>query len=160
MKVCDVTVPPTTNDYKYRFDFTSNGVWLEARTADNEFYEDLVKEQKGLRKETMFTLHRVTDYSEYQIGQFALAPMPGCCGIVVSCYTFLKEDNRGQGLSEPFRQLKHKLAKDLGYTVMIATTQTKNIPAVGNMIKSKYKIVDVFRNKRTGNDIGIGIKVL
>lgn len=146
--------------YKYKFDFGNQNVWLEARTNDPEFYEDLVVEGKGLRKETSFDLYRVTDHGEFMIGGFALAPMPGCCGIVVSCYTFLKEENRGQGLSDPFRKLKHKLAKDLGYTMMIATTQMKNIPAVGNMLKSKYNIFKVFRNKRTDNEIGIGIKEL
>lgn len=147
--------------YKYKF-AVNEQVWLEARTEEdgNKFYEDLVAYGKGLREETTFVLFRVTDNSEFKLGEFTLAPMPGCCGIVVSTNTWLTKDNQHTGLSNPFRELKHKLAKDLGYAVMIATTRTKDIPAVGNMIKSKYNIVKVFRNKRTDNDVGIGIKVL
>lgn len=143
--------------FRYKYDLI-NGVWLEARTEQEISY--LVEDSKGLRKTTNFSLWRVTNNSEFNIGRFSLSPMPGCCGIVVSHDTELTENNRHSGLSEPFRKLKHKLAKDLGYTVMIATTQTKNIPAFANMLKSGYKILDVFRNKRTSNDIGIGIKVL
>lgn len=144
---------------KYKFDLPDTvHVWLEARSEED--MQDLIPEQKGLFNSVNFTLWRVTKDSEYEIGRFTLAPMPGCCGIVVSAHTYLNPNDRHKGLSNSFRALKHKLAKDLGYTVMIATSQTKDIPAFGNMLKSKYNIVNVFRNKRTTNDVAIGIKVL
>lgn len=142
------------------YNFELQYVRLEARATEDIGWR-LEDSGKGIEKSIKFTLHRISSgVSEYEIGHFSLAPMPGCCGMVVSTDSFLNKDSRHSGLSEPFRQLKHKLAKDLGYTVMIATSQTKDISALANMLKSKYEIVKVFRNKRTTNDVGIGIKIL
>jgi hypothetical protein len=142
----------------YRFELSSKYVWLEARSIED--VNDLISQKKGLFNSVNFQLWQVTPNSEDNIGRFTFAPMPGCCGIVVSAHTWLDVNSRHGWLSNSFRELKHKLAKELGYTVMIATSQTKDIPALNNMLKSKYNIAQVFRNKRTDNDVGIGIKLL
>lgn len=129
-------------------------VWLEARS------NDIGDIEKGLYKETYFQLFRMTDHSSIDIGRTCLAPMPGCCGVVISYNTFLNKDSRHSGLSDPFRKLKENLAKHLGYTLMIATTQASNVPAAGNFIKSKYNVVKTFVNKRTNNLLWLGIKEL
>lgn len=134
------------------YEFIINtSVKLEARA-------DVDLDDKGLNKSTRFRVFRVTDHSEIEIGQTYMSPMPGCCGIVVSHNTSLNSGSRHTGMSDAFRSLKEKMAKELGYGVMIATTQMSNIPAVGNFFKSKYKFVDTFTNPRTHNLIGIGIK--
>jgi len=135
-------------------------------TTEELYMEDHIEYQKGLYKETKFTFHSISNRQTppepvaRQLGYFYFSPMPGCCGIVVSHNTFLNTDCRGSGVSDPFRKIKNELAKALGYTVMIATTQMHNLPGVGNMIKSKYKIPLTFTNKRTSNLIGLGYKVI
>ena len=132
-------------------------VKLQARSGrDDDDY--LLTEQKGLDKTIRFKLFRVSNNSEHEIGGFSFSPMPGCCGVVVSHETFLTPDNRGTGLSDPFRELKHEFAVALGYSLMIMTTQMKNLPAVGNMMKSGYISPVTFTNKRTGNLIALGYK--
>ena len=117
--------------------------------------------EKGLDKRAYFKFQRVgSDGTVYDYGNFVFAPVEGCCGIVVSAYTFLNKSVRGTGYSDKFRDMKESLARQLGYSMMIATTQMKNIPAVSNMIKSKYNIVDTFTNKRTNNLLGLGMKRL
>jgi len=143
----------------YKF-YVNDYLSLEARANNNEDIEELIKDEKGLYKPVHFSLFRLNYMGEAYVGRFTLAPMPGCCGIVISTDTWLEPSARNSGFSDEFRKLKHKLAKDLGYSVMIATTQTKDIPAFKNMLKSNYEIVKVFRNKRTDNDIAIGVKTL
>ena len=119
--------------------------------------------EKGLYKTTKFKFYSIGNYkgSELrELGYFYFSPMPGCCGIVISHDTFLNKNFRGSAVSDPFRKIKNELAKQLGYTVMIATTQMENLPGVGNMMKSGYKIPLTFTNKRTNNLLGLGYKVL
>ena len=132
-------------------------IYLTAESENTNLEKDY---EKGLCKSEQFFIYRINGESKRNIGRTWLAPMPGCCGVVVSFGTYLEEISRNSGLSEPFRDLKKDLAKSLGYTLVIATTQMNNIPAVGNMIKSKYTIVKTFTNKRTNNLIGFGIKDL
>ena len=115
---------------------------------------------KGLSRETLFYIYNTENPMIASIGRFTFAPMPGCCGIVVSCFTWLHENHRRSSWSPMFRELKEEVAKRLGYSMMIATTQMDNIPAVQNMLKSKYHICRTFNNKRTNHLLGLGYKVL
>lgn len=131
-----------------------------------EFYlyskEEVIAEyDKGLYEEVKFYVKRKNHLNtEYDIGNFTFAPMSGCCGVVISSFTFLEKIHRRTFNSKAFREIKEQFAKDLGYTMMIATTQMKNIPAIKNMFKSNYEIVKTFTNKRTGNFLGFGMKIL
>lgn len=140
--------------YEYK---VNDAVVLKAKSK-NLYPEALVS---GLGGQTaVFELFRCTVDTEFPIGSFSFTEMPGCCGIVVSHATYLTEQTRHSGLSDSFRGLKEALAKELGYSLMLATTIMTLPASVGNMIKSKYKIDNVFVNKRTGNNIGLGIKKL
>jgi hypothetical protein len=132
--------------------------WAKLEARCNEDLQ--LGAEKGFFHETSFDIFRVTADSEIKVGHTYMTPLPGCCGIVVSHCTSLTEMTRHSGLSNPFRELKEKIAKDMGYTMMLATTDMANIPAVGNFFKSKYKFVDTFINKRTNHLIGIGLKRL
>lgn len=115
---------------------------------------------KGLEHigEAYFNLY--SNENKRPVGNFRFSHMPGCCGMVVSHNTFLNRDFRGTMVSDGFRKLKEELAKELGYTMMIATTRMRDEPAVGNFRKSGYEIVRKFVNKRTNNELGIGLKCL
>ncbi len=115
---------------------------------------------KGLYAEAKFTLFKVEGTKRTQAGSFSFSPMPGCCGVVVSHTTFLNPKERGTSISEPFRQLKTALARHLGYSCIIATSQENNPASIANMTKSGYAIGGRFVNSRTRNPIAIGIKVL
>lgn len=145
----------------FRFEIKDQYVtWF---VTNDEIHEDTAKDGKGLDKQTKFILWSVGNREgsvAREFGQFYFSPMPGCCGVVVSHHTFLNKDSRHSGVSDNFRKIKHELAKALGYTVMLATTQMENLPGVGNMMKSNYKIPLTFTNKRTNNLIGLGYKVL
>jgi hypothetical protein len=94
-----------------------------------------------------------------KFGGFCLEPMPGNCGIVVSTGSYVEPNWRGTH-SKHFHQLKEKVARHFGYTVMIMTTQLRNIPQVVGASQANWRFVEYFRNTRTGNDCGIAIKVL
>lgn len=96
------------------------------------------------------------------IGSFAFSPMPGCCGLVVSHGTWRDKRTIAEFSkdSDMFRECKTALAKKLGYSAMIATTQMKEVASVLNMVKSGYHIERTFTNKRTSNLLGVGIKII
>lgn len=114
--------------------------------------------EKGLDKGIYVEVHRVSESSRIVIGHFRLTPMPGCCGIVVSHGAFLNPNSRHSGLSQPFRDIKEKVAKHYGYSLMIATNDLSNIAGTVSMVRSNYKFVHSFTNSRTKNRIGVGIK--
>lgn len=154
---------------RIRFDFSTNGVWLEAEPIiphpfallEENVWNGLVVD-KGLGwvggKTLKFKVYRKTDHSEYEIGYFCLSGMPGCCGVCVSHAAYLSPDNRHTGLSQPFRDIKPFIAKMMGYSSMIATSVVTDIPAFKSLLKSNYKICETFTNKRTRNVIAFGFK--
>lgn len=139
----------------------NNNVWLETTTEDKDCNGYNLEELgwKGIDHCVRFKVERVTDHSRYEIGMFCLSPMPGCCGVVVSHHSNLNEKSRHSGLSQPFRDAKAEVAKLLGYTVMLGTTDMANIPALGSFFKI-YHIFHTFINKRTTHHVAIGYKVL
>lgn len=156
---------------KHMLNETTNGVpitdvWLEAEPSHNghiipeDEWQEYIQFGKGLDNIgcLKLTIYRKTDHSEFHIGHFFLSPMPGCCGIVVSHGAFLTPENRHSGLRHAFRTIKPAIAKLLGYPMMIATTVTHDIPAMGSFLRSKYNIVETFENSRTGNTVAIGVK--
>lgn len=122
--------------------------------------KDVYAGGKGLHSTASFTLSKIVDGKPTPIGHFSLSPLPGCCGTVVSHDTYLISTERGGKLSEPFRKLKTALARHLGYSLMIATSRTDQPASIKNMTKSGYKIGGEFVNRRTGNPIALGLKVL
>ena len=155
--------------FKYSIEL-SDGRFLQAEANNNHLesisqYDEL---HKGLEEGVHFALKIIKDGKEqvfphhYQnrIGGFALYPMPGCCGMVVSTATFLFPDFRGTEISVKFRELKNNLAKHLGYSCMIATGITDDVLSHKNLLKSNYEIVKNFTNSRTDNKLDIAVKVL
>jgi hypothetical protein len=115
---------------------------------------------KGLTSPESFSLYLIKNGKYKRVGAFCFAPMMGCCGMVVSYHTMLNKEYHKSEISEPFRQLKTKLAKALGYSAMIATS-IKTIPcSAKNMEKSGYKNVMEFNNSRTNHDLIVGIKLI
>lgn len=91
---------------------------------------------------------------EALIGGFTFSTMPGCCGVVVSTNSYILDGLRGDKvLGRIFHKLKEHVARELGYSKMIATVQALNLPEVIGGSKAGWKLAEPFRNKRSGNDI-------
>ena len=113
-----------------------------------------VKDNKGLTSATCFKLKD----GENEIGQCVFAPFPGCCGAVISTETIIHPKYRKLGYAREFHMLKAKLAHRLGYSLLVATTQLSNLPEVIGASKQRWKFVKTFKNKRTGNELGLMVK--
>jgi len=122
--------------------------------------QDLLEGGKGLDNTEQFTFGYMNEDKPFTCGSFNFSPMPGCCGIVVSHYTLLHAAHRGTIASQQFRVVKRDLARALGYSCIIATTQMQDVRAVKNMFKSGYDIRHTFTNTRTNNLLGIGVKLI
>lgn len=118
-----------------------------------------LQQEKGFDTTAEFKLYRIGS-EKILIGGFSFTTLPGCCGVVVSHNTWLTEQTKHSGVSDPFRELKEEIAIKCGYSMMIATTDMSKVPSVGNMIKSKYNIFKTFTNKRTNHLLGIGYKLI
>jgi hypothetical protein len=134
----------------------SDGTRLYTEVPDDETKE------KGLYGPRQFEVRwRHSDDTSTKVGTFALEPMPGCCGIVVSKGSYLEPNQRSQhNISRWFHDLKALTAKHFGYSTMLMTTQLRNFPEVCGASRSKWRFFHAFRNKRTDNDIGIAVKDL
>lgn len=127
-------------------------IWGVCETLEDVYIE------KGLDKPAHFRVFgKHPSKEEVEIGYFTFAPMPGCCGVVVSTGSYLKEEFRHRQ-GRDFHSLKAKTAQALGYSCMVATVQCTNFPEVIGAAKNGWKLHVSFRNKRTTNDIAVMTK--
>ena len=85
---------------------------------------------------------------EKKIGSFHFKPMPGQCGIAI-LYSSEIEDK----YIEKLHEFGLKMAGKLGYTRLICTYTSDQKLQVTVMTKLKFKLIDQFRNQRTGNKV-------
>ena len=114
--------------------------------------------EKGLNSSAVFVVIQETSTSSIEVGNFNLAPLPGCCGVVVSCYSYLTPMSRHTAIGKIFHEIKEAVAKEMGYSLMISTTDMTNVPQVVSASRAKWRFIDFFTNKRTGNKLGVAIK--
>lgn len=137
---------------------------LEARPRTEMSEEDPVK---GLFDPVTFDVYYQPDYTEQtrarpgfvpaepiRIGSFTFAPMPSCCGVVVSTGSYILPEYRDYRAYR-FHDLKEHVARELGYSCMLATTHTSNFPEVIGAAKHGWKMHPAFINKRTGNQLTV-----
>lgn len=124
-------------------------------------YRDLALDlEKGLDKSAEFEViyQPCSAMAEESVGRFTLSPMPGCCGVVVSIHSYL--NRKHPILGSNFHKLKAKVAKDLGYSRMLATTQTSNFPELIGAAKNGWRLHEAFINKRTNQQLTVMEKAL
>jgi hypothetical protein len=114
---------------------------------------------KGLWHTVKFSLYPSWN-SDGPLGHFLLAPMPGCCGVVISTDTWIRPERRGQGFSKAMQAAKAHIATLLGYTLMLATIQMENIPELKSALGNGWKVDRTFTNKRTGKLLAVITKEL
>lgn len=91
------------------------------------------------------------------VAQFRMIQFPGCCGICVSYHSRVYENYRNKGLGNALHNFRLKLARDLGYTLMICTDVATNEFQKKLLSKNGWKDVYSFNNKRTRNNVDISI---
>lgn len=89
------------------------------------------------------------------LAHFELVAMPGCCGILIStnCWTLYRLV--GFGIGQFLHQLRLRIAKDWGYTVLMCTDVATNKPQQHILNKNKWELLQQFTNSRTGNKVNI-----
>lgn len=135
-----------------------NNLWTYRVEGNSENFTLAEIREKGLQKPTHFNFTRSNSGVIYHLGSFDFSTLEGCCGVVVSSNSHLEKNYRQSSASDNFRKIKELLANHLGYSLMMATIQTDNIPAMGNLFKSRYKVHETFKNRRTDNVIAIATK--
>ena len=113
--------------------------------------------EKGLTKAVTFDVFFMEDVNKKPIGAFTFNPMPGCCGVVISTGSYLR--NRICG-GRNFHRLKEFVARELGYSRMLATVETSNFPELIGAAKNGWKLHEAFNNKRTNHQITVMEKAL
>ena len=119
-----------------------------------EFSYDLMGyEGKGLDRPVQCQVHYNTNNKNW--AGFTLAPLYGCCGVVVSSASSNTRLDSAQ-----FHKIKAHIAKWLGYSLMLATVECTNFPEVIGAGKNGWNFVDSFTNKRTNHLLGVMVKHL
>lgn len=126
--------------------------------AEDKFDVSLSAE-KGLCDYTYFQV-RFANLSNEVLGSFALAPLPGNCGVVVSTATMISHSYRGKGWSRTLHKFKESLAIKLGYKIMLSTVVWDNEPQLRSATKAGWCTVKHFVNKRTSNPTHLMVKEL
>jgi hypothetical protein len=92
---------------------------------------------------------------------FTLIEQVNCCGMLVSTRTFVLSKFQGEGCAQEMMELKDALAKEFGYSALLATVDVGNNPAEVHILeKCGWSKVKEFINKRTKPTLGVFIKVL
>jgi GNAT superfamily N-acetyltransferase len=95
------------------------------------------------------------------IAGFTLTQMINCCGILVSTKTFVEKSHQGHGIAQEMMSLKEALAKEFGYSSMLATVNVSGNPAEVHILeKNGWTCNNTFVNSRTKNTVGVFTKNL
>lgn len=100
----------------------------------------------------------VIDIKPY--ARFSLSFLPGCKGILVSHAMFVEPAYRGQGIGHKLQEIKARIARDLGASVLLCTAADLNEAERHLLSKSLWGQILSFFNRRTGHQIGIYVRRL
>lgn len=112
--------------------------------------------EKGLHGPTRFKMY----FRDMRVGEFTLAPLYSCCGVVVSSYTCIFEQHRGKRYAKIMQTAKEAIARLLGYSMMLATVEVSNIPEIVSASNAGWRVKEIFINKRTNHQLAILTKEL
>lgn len=91
---------------------------------------------------------------------FEFADISGQCGAIISTDTSILNEYRNKGVGTELQSLKERIAKDLGYSAILATTRASNSAETRVLEKTGWKSVSSFINSRTSNQVLVWIKKL
>ena len=85
------------------------------------------------------------------IFEFTLKELPGCCAFLISTATFVDPKYRQLGIGHLLQKYKEIIARDWGYTNLIATTTEKNKIQTRIMNKAGWEMLFHVMNENSGN---------
>ena len=99
------------------------------------------------------------DYvGNFLVASFSMDVFPGCCAYAASYETNVTPRFRGKGIGTALQEVKAKLAKEAGFTHMLATCKKDNITQISILEKAGWEKLHDCVNKRTNNQLILWIK--
>jgi len=99
--------------------------------------------------------------NNYDIAHFQLIQQKNCCGILVSTSTYVLGPHQKMGIAQEMMRLKEALAKEFGFSCLLATVNMTDNPAEVHILeKFGWSCVSSFKNSRTDHKVGIFTKNL
>lgn len=89
----------------------------------------------------------VRDY----LTMFTLSQLAGCCGACVSSGAYVALTARGRGIGTFFNKVRQRIARELGYGIMICTDVESNEPQQKILDNTGWESVYKWTNPRTRN---------
>lgn len=93
----------------------------------------------------------------HAFASFHLAEMPGNCGMLISYHSYINPNVRQKGLGTILNEARVQIARDLGYSLLIATDRLANTAQQRIFQKVGWKEVVQFTNAYTKNRIGLHV---
>jgi len=120
----------------------------------------LFPEENSGGKNTIIVETKIPRKWSSEVVRFSLKELPGCCGVMVSYNTRVNNAYRGKGINSFLQGIKEKIAKNNGYSILMATTIDINLAEVHILEKFGWKCINKFLNSRTNNTVKIFTKNL
>lgn len=143
--------------------------YLKPNIHENNFFlgEFNVLLEKNFTRKELNKILKFNNDIEYQkinicstvfISSFLLYEMPHCCGILLSCGSFVEPSYRKKNLGSILNNFRIDLGKYLDYSLILCTDKIRNLPQRKILENNKWKDIYSFKNKRTDNDLFISVK--
>lgn len=129
----------------------------QTRTWLQETLADIAKRREWscfhllVKSSGLYQLLATREKREGVAAQFSLTQLPGCCGVMVSFHAHVLERIRRMGLGRKLTELRERLAKDQGYSYILAIVTGDNEAQMKVMDKQGWKKLDTFQNFRTAH---------
>jgi len=94
-------------------------------------------------------------YDDFEIAQFRLFQLPGCCGVCVPSGAWTSAKYRKKGINTLLNKFRIELARHMGYTILLCTDTNANVPSKKTLAKNGWKDIYQFKNKRSNNIVDI-----
>lgn len=108
-----------------------------------------------VKRQSPFRLKFDIVEQDWRVAGFQLVEQVNCCGVLVSTRTYVHDRVKDEGYAQEMMELKIALAREFGYSAMLATVVMKNEAEVHILEKFGWKCGETFTNARTKNLLGI-----
>lgn len=128
---------------------------------------------KGYFPETEFVIRRKVYTGDYKIeihpkgssvfeplAQFGMLPLPGCRAICVLHHSEVHPACRGRGIGKELLRIRMQVAKEVGYTTVVATVQGSNTIERKLLEEADWSLTDMFMNRTTEHAVCVYRKLL
>ena len=144
-----------------KIDMQINGVssgWLRKKVG-SKIVKGVIKELLCLSNgaKASLEIRYYLPEADSTVAHFCLSTLPGCCGVVVSHYTYVSWSLRKKGIGKALQSIKKRFAKVCGFSCMLCTYVGYNVAQEKVLKGAGWEQVDLFRNLRTGNIVNIGV---